>query len=96
MNSIPEDWDPTNVLMFPTKKRLGSIMAQRALFILEEVLSDIPDEELRGELIVQAHDIILNFIEDNDPTMDEVEEFALSFGDSGPIYLIELDPSNDD
>ena len=97
MSNIPEDWDPTNVLMFPMKKRLGSIQAQRALVIIEEVLSDIPDEELRGELVVQAHDIVMEFINESDPTMDEVEQFAKSFGEGQPIiWTFDFGNDNDE
>ena len=97
MSNIPEDWDPTNVLMFPMKKRLGSIQAQWALVIIEEVLSDIPDEELRGELVVQAHDIVMEFINESDPTMDEVEQFAKSFGEGQPIiWTFDFGNDNDE
>ena len=90
-----ENWDMTNVIMFPMKKRIHAIQAQRALILLEEVLSDIKDEELRGDLVVQAHQIILDFIEKNDPTMEEVEDFCHSFSEDGPIITISFDPGND-
>ena len=78
------------------KRRIGQIQAQRALFILEDVMSDIKNEELRGDLIVQAHDIILDFIDRQDPTMEEVEEYAMSFAEAQEFTIIvDLDSDND-
>ena len=80
------------IIEFPMKIRIGAIQATMALNILEEVMEDIEDEELRGDLIVQAHDIILDFINDSDPTNEEVEEFARSFEqDVSGVFTITFD-----
>ena len=85
---MDKDWDMTNVIMFPMKRRMGQIQAQRALILLEEAMSDIKDEGLRGDLVTQAHEIVLEFIENEDPTNEEVEKFCNSFSEGMQIITV--------
>ena len=89
--------DDDNIIAFPMGQRMKSIFMARAMFMIRENIdmSEL-DEELAEELRYSILDVVEEFIDENDPTKEEVEEFVNSFSQPEmQIVIIEDDPDND-
>ena len=87
-----------NVIAFPMGQRMKSIFMARAAYMIREQIdmSEI-DDDLAEELRLSILDVVEEFIDENDPTKEEVEEFVNSFSQPEmQIVIIEdNDPDND-
>lgn len=86
-----------NIVEFPMSRRMGQIHAARAYSFISDAVEEYNmPREYKDELIYEVHEIAVEWIEENDPTTEELDAMLSTMMEPQEIIIwTPKEPDND-